>query len=139
MKQTPLETTSNKPPDRRRKLRWCVDYPSTFEYQGQACEGEVIDLSLAGVFVKSEIKPGVGQVLEMTIGLPKSAPICFSGTVMHVGRFLCGYANFRGFGLKFDRIKHPDLTKLFERLEVGSGPAEPKYVLEIEDQDSVFR
>lgn len=138
MKPSPARTASPQDADQRRRIRCKTALSCRFHDGKKIFTGRVADLSLGGMFIKTEACPLVNHHLAIQILLPGSDNIELGGTVRYVGRFLGDDSNFRGFGLQLDHIRRTDIPKLLQLMKQAREPAENKHVLELQDPNSIF-
>ena len=124
--------------EHRQQIRWKTILWCTFQKGRKIFYGEVIDLSLGGIFVKSEAEVAVQDQLIMEIHVPASGSIQLLGSVRYVGRFLAEDGSLRGFGVRFERIRKADVPKLLQLAKLATNPAEAKRVLEVHAEGLSF-
>jgi hypothetical protein len=109
--------------DNRKSLRRRVGIPCTVELSENVSPGRLLDLSEGGSFVQTELTVTCGTVLSIIFRAGAAGEIVdlnLKAKVVYVGRFVQGYENFYGFGVKFEAL--PDttveaLTALLESLQ----------------------
>ena len=138
IKKSSDSTPTHEAPEQRRRTRWKAFLPCRFHNGKEIFHALVLDLSPGGIFIKSEARPRLEEKLNIEIQLPSSDSIQLGGTVRYVGRFLCQDSNFRGFGLKFDRIRRTDLPKLKQLMDEADTSVDTKHVLEVQSPDYYF-
>jgi hypothetical protein len=92
----------------------------------------ILDLSVGGAFLGTDDAPPLEETVTLSFkGQGRGKIIAFSlkAIVIHSGRYLQGFDNFNGFGVRFKNIPPRVAAELREILAEGKISATSKFVI----------
>jgi hypothetical protein len=126
------ESASNAGAENRKTKRKRASIACALKMAGKVHAGRILDISSEGAFVKTAHPLASGDRLTVVFKARSEAePIVLSleSVVVHGGRFLQGFENFTGFGVRFVHLSPSQAAALAKLVKgIKSQPLE-KYEL----------
>jgi len=118
--------------DARDSTRKSVEIDCTIKSEETLAPARLLDLSLGGAFISCSQDLIAGSEIALIIKLPGQDPtreLSVQAEVVHVGRFLQGFNNFTGVGLRFIHLSPDQETVLQNILDSAKSLPSRKYIL----------
>ncbi len=89
----------------RRSPRFSVRIPCSVTLENGSWTATMLDLSEGGAFIKIGEPLSVGEIVTLSFDIPrpkKNISFNLRATIVHAGRYLQGFENYNGCGLRFE-------------------------------------
>jgi len=132
MENQDLKSANSTPEDYRKSPRKNAYIHCTVKCRTVTAEAYILDISLTGAFIQCAADIYPGMKITLTFNLPSEdthTEISVPASIIHEGRFIQGYDNFTGFGIRFLSLSpHAELL-LKDTLSRSEDQTEKKYVM----------
>jgi hypothetical protein len=130
------ESKSNAGAENRKTKRKQASIACALKMAGTTYPGRLLDISAEGAFVKTDSPLSSGDRLTIVFRARsdgESIPLSLESIVVHGGRFLQGFENFTGFGVRFLHLSPDQAAALAELLQgIKSKPLEKFELLTVQ-------
>jgi hypothetical protein len=116
----------------RRSPRFSTKIPCSVTLENGSWTATMLDLSEGGAFIKIREPLGVGEIVTISFDIPgakKNISFNLRATIVHAGRYLQGFENYSGCGVRFENATPQVIAYLRSILRWNKTAVIGKFVL----------